>query len=130
MITAWSCAIYLVSALLLRLTSGYPFPLLPVAAWVAAYTVIAWLAGSGRQGVVTYPGIAQLSACVAMLGSVFLSVKLFSGDHRFGVGPGPLEPSLHRSDFVEAPVPEGQSDPTEEGATPALFARSEGEGEE
>ena len=29
-------ASYLVSALLLRVTSGYPFPLLPVAAWIAA----------------------------------------------------------------------------------------------
>jgi len=39
-LTALSSAIYLVSALLLRATSGYAFPLLPVAAWMAALTVI------------------------------------------------------------------------------------------
>ena len=39
-LTAVSSAIYLVSALLLRVTSGYAFPLLPVAAWMAALTVI------------------------------------------------------------------------------------------
>ena len=38
-LTAVSSAIYLVSALLLRVTSGYAFPLLPVAAWIAALTV-------------------------------------------------------------------------------------------
>ena len=44
-LTAMSPAIYLVSALLLRVTSGYAFPLLPVAAWIAALTVISGAAG-------------------------------------------------------------------------------------
>ena len=39
-LTVVSSAIYLVSALLLRMTSGYAFPLLPVTAWMAALTVI------------------------------------------------------------------------------------------
>ncbi len=39
-LTAMSSAIYLVSALLLRSISGYAFPLLPVAAWMAALTLI------------------------------------------------------------------------------------------
>ena len=39
-LTAVSSAIYLVSALLLRVTSGFAFPLLPVAAWIAALTVV------------------------------------------------------------------------------------------
>ena len=39
-LTAMSSAVYLVSALLLRVTSGYAFPLLPVAAWMAALTLI------------------------------------------------------------------------------------------
>jgi hypothetical protein len=39
-LTAVSSAIYLVSALLLRTTSGYAFPLLPVAAWITAFTVV------------------------------------------------------------------------------------------
>lgn len=39
-LTAVASAIYLVSALTLRVTSGYAFPLLPVAAWMAALTVI------------------------------------------------------------------------------------------
>ena len=44
-LTAMSPAIYLMSALLLRVTSGYAFPLLPVAAWIAALTVISGAAG-------------------------------------------------------------------------------------
>lgn len=39
-LTAVPAAIYVVSALILRLTSGYPFPLLPVAAWIAALNLI------------------------------------------------------------------------------------------
>src|SRR5688572_19361811 len=39
-LTIVSAAIYLVSALVLRVTSGYAFPLLPVAAWIAALTVV------------------------------------------------------------------------------------------
>jgi hypothetical protein len=39
-LTAVSWAIYLVSALLLRVTSGFAFPLLPVAVWMAALTLI------------------------------------------------------------------------------------------
>lgn len=38
-LTAVSSAIYLVSALLLRVASGYAFPLLPVASWIAALTL-------------------------------------------------------------------------------------------
>ncbi len=39
-LTAVSTAMYLASALLLRVTSGYAFPLLPVAAWIAALTLV------------------------------------------------------------------------------------------
>jgi len=39
-LTAMSAAIYLVSALLLRMTSGYAFPLLPAAAWIAALNLV------------------------------------------------------------------------------------------
>jgi hypothetical protein len=39
-LTAMSSAIYLVSALLLRVISGYAFPLLPVAAWIAALNLV------------------------------------------------------------------------------------------
>jgi hypothetical protein len=39
-LTALSFAIYLLSALLLRTTSGYPFSLLPAAAWIAAVTMV------------------------------------------------------------------------------------------
>ena len=44
-LTAMSSAIYLVSALLLRVTSGFAFPLLPVAAWIAALTLVFVAAG-------------------------------------------------------------------------------------
>ena len=39
-LTAAASSIYLVSALVLRVASGYAFPLLPVAAWIAALTLI------------------------------------------------------------------------------------------
>jgi hypothetical protein len=39
-LAATPAAIYLVSALLLRVTSGYAFPLLPVAAWIAALNLV------------------------------------------------------------------------------------------
>jgi hypothetical protein len=39
-LTTLSFAIYLVSAFLLRATSGYPFSVLPAAAWIAAITVV------------------------------------------------------------------------------------------
>ena len=39
-LTVGSATTYLVAALLMRLTSGHPFPLLPVAAWIAALTVV------------------------------------------------------------------------------------------
>jgi hypothetical protein len=39
-LTAMSTTVYLASALLLRVTSGYAFPLLPVAAWIAALTLV------------------------------------------------------------------------------------------
>ena len=44
-LTACRAAIYLVSALLLRVTSGYAFPLLPVAAWIAAFNLV-WAAAN------------------------------------------------------------------------------------
>jgi len=37
---AMPVALYLLSALLLRVTSGYPFPLLPVAAWIVAINLV------------------------------------------------------------------------------------------
>jgi hypothetical protein len=39
-LTVMPAAIYLVSAFLLRVTSGYAFPLAPVAAWIAALNVV------------------------------------------------------------------------------------------
>jgi len=39
-VTAMSAVIYLVSALVLRVASGYAFPLLPVAAWIAGVTAV------------------------------------------------------------------------------------------
>lgn len=39
-LAASAAALYLVSALLLRVTFGYPFPLLPVAGWIAAVNLI------------------------------------------------------------------------------------------
>ena len=57
-LTAMSSAVYLVSALLMRVTSGYAFPLLPVAAWIAALTLIfvaaAWSTRDSRVPVLVW----------------------------------------------------------------------------
>jgi hypothetical protein len=42
-------ALYLVSALVLRATFGYPFPLLPLAAWIAAFQIVQWAAQWGTS---------------------------------------------------------------------------------
>jgi hypothetical protein len=69
-LTALSFAIYLVSAFLLRATSGYPFSVLPAAAWVAAIAlVLRTIAWSTR------------SMVVLMLGSL---VTLFGGGGAVG----------------------------------------------
>ena len=52
-LTALSSAIYLVSALVLTLTSGYAFPLLPVAGWIAALTLVSVAAGSRGSSAAT-----------------------------------------------------------------------------
>jgi hypothetical protein len=48
-LTAMASAIYLVSALLLKLTSGYAFPLLPVAAWIAGLNLVFMATWSTRD---------------------------------------------------------------------------------
>jgi hypothetical protein len=48
-LTAVSWAIYLVSALVLRGVSGHAFPLLPVAVWVAAFTLVGAATWSTRN---------------------------------------------------------------------------------
>jgi hypothetical protein len=66
-LTALSSALYLVSALVLTLTSGYAFPLLPVAAWIAALTLVSVAAGwSTRNRVV--PVVVGMSATLKALG--------------------------------------------------------------
>ena len=67
-LTAVPAAIYLVSALLLRVTSGYPFPLLPVAAWIAALNLVQLATNwSTRNRVIQMLGM--MVATVAWLGS-------------------------------------------------------------
>ena len=68
-VTVAPAAIYLVSALLLRVTFGYPFPLLPVAAWIAALNVVmAAVNWSTRSRVVQMLG--TMAATVAWIGLV------------------------------------------------------------
>jgi len=70
-LTAVSSAIYLVSALLLRVTSGYAFPLLPVAAWMAALTVIAVAATWSTRD----RQIQVVTMMIATFGAWYLSVE-------------------------------------------------------
>ena len=66
-VTVAPAAIYLVSVLLLRVTFGYPFPLLPVAAWIAALNLVMAAANwSTRNRVVQMLG--AMAAGVAWIG--------------------------------------------------------------
>ena len=69
-LTAMSAAIYLVSALLLRVTSGYAFPLLPIAAWMAALTLV-FVAGTWSTRDVR---IQVLVMAIAVMRALGLSV--------------------------------------------------------
>lgn len=70
-LTIASASIYLVSALLLRLVSAHAFPLLPVAAWIAALTLVFMAAvWSTRR----HPVLVALVAMVAAGRSLGLAV--------------------------------------------------------
>jgi hypothetical protein len=66
-LTAVPAAIYLVSAMVLRMTSGYAFPLLPVAGWIAAFTLIA-LAAAWSTRNMTIQVVVGMVAIVKALG--------------------------------------------------------------
>ena len=76
-LTAVSWAIYLVSALLLRVISGYPFPLLPVAVWIAALTLALAATWSARA----IPVLVMLFA--AAKGAVTAMHRLTDFPHGF-----------------------------------------------
>lgn len=65
-LAASAAALYLVSALVLRVTFGYPFPLLPVAGWIAAVNLIQMATNwSTRNKVMQLVGtMVATSACV------------------------------------------------------------------
>jgi hypothetical protein len=66
-LTAMSGAIYLASALVLRVASGHAFPLLPVAAWMAALTVV-WLAAAWSTRTLAIQVVVGMVATVKALG--------------------------------------------------------------
>ena len=68
-LTAMSSAIYLVSALLLRVTSGYAFPLLPVAAWMVALTLV-FVAATWSTRNTTIPVLVMVDCRHVRLGDV------------------------------------------------------------
>ena len=70
-LTAMSAAIYLVSALLLRATTGYAFPLLPIAAWMAALTLVFVAATWSTRDV----RIQVLVMAIAVMRALGLSVE-------------------------------------------------------
>ncbi len=78
-LTALSFAIYLVSAFLLRAASGYPFSVLPAAAWIAAVTmVLRAIAWSTRSMVVVTLG--SLVALFAGGGAIESRLESFPND--------------------------------------------------
>ena len=66
-LTAMSGAIYLASALVLRVASGHAFPLLPVAAWMAALTMV-WLAAAWSIRNMAIQVVVAMVAAVKALG--------------------------------------------------------------
>jgi hypothetical protein len=64
---AVSSAMYLVSAIVLRVTSGYAFPLLPVAAWLATLSLVGTAAAWSTR-------IKVVQVCVTMLALVKILV--------------------------------------------------------
>jgi hypothetical protein len=66
-LTAVPVAIYLVSALLLRVISGYPFPLLSVAAWIAALNLV-YLAINWSTRNLVFVTLAAMLAAMHWLG--------------------------------------------------------------
>ena len=74
-LTAVSAAIYLVSALLLRVASGYAFPLLSVAVWIVAFTLV-WGAATWS----TRDRIIQVNVMVFAIAMAFrLAMKRLTG---------------------------------------------------
>jgi hypothetical protein len=65
-LTAASWAIYFASALLLRVASGYAFPLLPIAAWMAAFTLV-WVAATWSTRNKTVPVLVMMFAVTRAL---------------------------------------------------------------
>src|SRR4051812_42791563 len=66
-LTAVSSGIYLVSAMVLRLTSGDAFPLLPVAGWIAALTLVS-VAATWSTRNMTIQVLVMMIAVVKALG--------------------------------------------------------------
>lgn len=84
--------------------------------------LVAWLAGSGRRGRLSYSGVAQMTACVALISSVMLAAKLLgTGGHRGPLIP-PVPVTMMNSPFVHVP----QDDAGEEGRG-ALMAEADEE---
>jgi len=81
-LTVLPAAIYLVSALLLRVTSGYPFPLLPVAAWIAALNVVyAATNWSTRNRVIQMLGMMVASGAWVSLANHRLNAEEIQGSY-------------------------------------------------
>jgi hypothetical protein len=100
-LTALSSAIYLMSAMVLRATSGYAFPLLPVAAWIAALTLLftaaAW---STRNKLI--PVLVGMFATVRALGLAVQRLTAVEIPDTFDWPPG-LWPTLFdfpRTDYA------------------------------
>ena len=66
-LVAGASAIYLVSAMVLRVASGHAFPLLPVAAWMAALTMV-WLAAAWSIRNMAIQVVVAMVAAVKALG--------------------------------------------------------------
>jgi hypothetical protein len=96
---ATAAASYLVSAFVLRVTSGYPFPLLPVAAWVAALNMTHAPANwSIPSRVVTVLG--SLAAGVGVMAFAILRLPPGGFDWHDSASPWPAMFDLRLTDYA------------------------------
>jgi hypothetical protein len=81
-LTAMPAVLYLMSAFLLRMTSGYPFPLLPAAAWIAGLNVVVLAVNwSTRSRVVMILGSMVASGAWVLLANHRLNAIEIQGSY-------------------------------------------------
>ena len=97
-LVASAVAVYIVAALVLRATFGYPFPLLPLAAWIAAFHIAQWAAQWGtRNKVVQWLG--SMAAGVGFAALAMWRAREWPARFDFSIGDYALLASIGVASF-------------------------------